>query len=349
MKDFNSLIHQIFIDVIPNEDEIKAINILIKDILKKKYKKVIFYSFGTNNKIVRLVEQFYYFNSHTFRSEILCSYDPQTVFYLLNSINKDILIVFLSRSGNTFELVNVLDIILSKASSMCLLENIIVFTSVQDDNKVMRIIEKYKVKKYNVKKGICGRFEFTNSITLFLIKLFNPKVELLSLYMELNNINFYSNLRESNKNLFIDFPLTNPIILYSADSRLSGFLQWIRHLWYETFGHNIINLHCEDYSSLFHCSIQHYFNHQDIHYNFINLYTKAENVKYVEHNFLFKLNKVNSVNIFVDSEKDNGLIGTMSDIVMSILQLMIRNKIDYFNQEYVDNYKLENINSKLLS
>jgi hypothetical protein len=336
---------QNFLLTIPTEEEVKNIEEIVAEIYKKKYKKIIFYALGTSYHTINLLNQFYSFETKNFEIKLCNNDDIDTRKYLIEEINSHSLIVFCSRTGNTHEIIHQLKSIVEQKNFETIKNNLLIITNTITNNKTNIIAHNNNIRTININNGnMVGRFEFFNSIFFFMIEILKPENNLPKIREMLLEKNYFENILNDTEKLINEdliSSLVSPnhaIIIYSNNHILNKTLPWFKHLWYESLGKIKINIYFEDYSSLFHSSIQYYLNHPNDYYYIVKL--SSDNSQHTSFNDHFKIYLSNS---FLVDIKMSNKIGDLSKGIVEMIGIIVYLAdildIDISDQEYVDKYK----------
>ena len=334
-----------FLETIPTQEEVDYIEKTVSEINKEQYKKIIFYALGTSYHTINLLNQFYSLHEKHFEIEICNNDDQETKQYIIEEINKHTLIVFCSRTGNTYEVIHQLKNIIEQENFKKIKCNILIITNTITNNKTNIIANNNQIKMINIKNGNgIGRFECFNAIFFFMIEILRPENNLSEIRRFLLKEDYFEDILNDTKKLINEdliSSLVSPnhaIIIYSNNHILNKILTWFRHLWYESFGKIKINIYFEDYSSLFHSSIQYYLNHTEDYYYIVKL--SSDNSQSTNFNDNFKIYLPNSFLVDVKmSNKIEDLTKGIIEMIGIISYLANELDIDVSDQEHVDKYK----------
>jgi hypothetical protein len=295
--------------VVPTKEELEKIELLVSEIYKKNYKKIIFYAMGTSYHVINLILQFYLFVDKQFIIEVLSNDDHDTANYLLQELEKGSLIIFCSRTGNTNEIIHQLKNLIGSSDFEIFKPNILVITNLITNNKLNVILRDNSLNALYVHNGdYIGRFECFNAIFFFVIELLHPINNLVGLSEILKRKNFIEdNLSWGGDFVNRDFvsslcSVNHSIIVYSNNAILNRITTWFKHVWYESFGKIKINIFFENYSSLFHSSIQYYLSHQKDYYFIMKLFSDNSRKANFDNNFTIYLQNMNLVEIEINKD-----------------------------------------------
>ena len=334
-----------FLETIPTQEEVECIEKTVREINKEQYKKIIFYALGTSYHTINLLNQFYSLHEKQFQIEICNNDEQETKKYIIDEIKKHTLIVFCSRTGNTNEVIHQLKNIIEQENFNEIKNNILIITNTSTNNKTNIIANNNQIKMINVKNGnAIGRFEFFNAIFFFTVEILKPENNLSAIRKSLIKEDYFEDILSATKKLIHEdliSSLVSPnhaIIIYSNNHILNKILTWFRHLWYESFGKIKINIYFEDYSSLFHSSIQYYLNHAEDYYYIVKM--SSDNSQSTNFNDNFKIYLPNCFLVGIKmSKKIEDLTKGIVEMIGIISYLADELDIDVSDQEYVDRYK----------
>ncbi len=102
------------------------------------------------------------------RVHMLDNVDPNFVTETLNKVDlKTTCFNFVSKSGNTVEILSVLQVILAKLKTKAAIKKQIIITTTDTDNPLMRFAKNYDLKVLFMPKEIVGRFSGLSAVGLF--------------------------------------------------------------------------------------------------------------------------------------------------------------------------------------
>ena len=348
--ELNELIIGNFTKVLPSFEELDRIEKRVSLIYEKRYKKIVVYAMGTSSKVINLLCNFYSFLNQDFRIQTISDYNSLTTNHLLKELEKNSLIIFCSRSGNTHEVINQLKKITEKAKQQSFLGsclgNILILTDSEHRSKVHLIAKNIGIDCLNIKNGACGKFECTNSLFFFMIELLYKANDLSLIRKAVSGKEFYKALffEMSNIDKLVSglADLNHLMIVYTSNERLNGLLDWFKHLWYETFGDVKINLHLEDYSSMFHSSIQYYLDRPKDKYTLIHIYFADEEVEHLTDNLTVFLKSPEIIRLKVEPTS-LGLLKSMVKLIGFMVHLANFFDLNILEQRHVDEYKKKSL------
>lgn len=322
----------------PNLHEINKINLLVEKINNAKYKKIIFYALGSSYAIINCNLAFYKNIASDFEIELICCFNSYIEQYFTSEIAKGSLIIFCSRSGETYEINHQLHILLQKKSLLAThVKNIIICTNIQN-NSLRKIAYKFNLEIVSIATGICARFEPFNAIYFIIIKLINKSIDLVELKDKIKNelTVKYNHKWNFNTQIYKESLQRNDhiIVVFNNNFLLNGLVEWFKHLWYESFGAFDFNIKFENHSSFFHSSIEYYANHKNFKY--LLFFINIENNKPQP-----DLKPI--IELLDSKEIVHFIAGNLTVILIEIIQylfLLAHNlHIDIFAQPHVDSYK----------
>lgn len=344
--------------IIRNEDEVKDIESIAKDLMSK-YDEFVIVGIGGSNLSGMA---FHDICNPKKKIHFIDNVDPKKISKILNSIDyQKTKFIIITKSGNTTEILYITRYLLDTYKDLKP-----IFITENKQTEIMDIIKRYGFEKIDWKNNIGGRYSCFNTNSLLIAAI--SGIEITSMLTSINEIalDIQNNDASFYKTAIIKHLLSkngyhiNTMFCYS--SSLASFNSWFIQLWSESLGQykDAMLAHGSIGSIDQHSQMQLYlggnknniFNIIDVVFD-KDLFIEKNSTHYIGElkkiailnnkfseflSSLFDKNKIAFIRNVMNCNA-NGLAKHMTYFTFEVLSIAILNNIDPFQQPHVDNSK----------